>query len=168
MPDPREHARQRNWLETILRYIPGFRGYLEKEYRRESDRLVRLWLVDRLRQCRRVVDRLARELFDARSLLVLPQLDRIRNRLDTLMGRIEGAVAGYSGFFDYVRVSQELLDRVYEHDFSLMEEVENFAQKVESWQPDTLGPEQISEALDQLEILDRRWEKRTHILEGID
>lgn len=168
MPEPKEHMRHRNWIETILRYIPGFRGYLEKEYRRESDRLVRMWMVDRLRQCRRVADRLARELFDARSISLLPQLDRVRNRLDTLMGRMEGAVAGYSGFFDFVRVNEAVLDRVYEHDFRLMEEIENFAQKIESWQPDNLGAEQISLALDQLENLDRRWEARTHILEGID
>lgn len=168
MPEPREHMRHRNWIETILRYIPGFRGYLEKEYRRESDRLVRMWIVDRLRQCKRVADRLARELWEARRLELLPQLDRIRGRLDTFMGRVDGAVAGYSGFFDYVRVNEAVLDRVYEHDVGLMEAVEQVAQTIESWEPATLGSSQIDVLLDQLERLDRRWDGRTHILEGID
>ena len=37
MKDASEHAKDRNWIEDILRVVPGFRGYLEKEYRRESD-----------------------------------------------------------------------------------------------------------------------------------
>ena len=39
-------------MESILRKIPGFRGYLEKEYRRESDHLARTWLADRVGQCK--------------------------------------------------------------------------------------------------------------------
>jgi hypothetical protein len=159
---------RRNWVETILRYIPGFRGYLEKEYRRESDRLVRMWIVDRIRQCKRILDRLARELFDTGRATLLPQLDRLRGNLDMLVGRIEGAMAGYSGFFDFVRISEAVLDRIYEHDLSLMTEVEALVQRVENWRPDTLGPEQIAAVLDSLEILQRRWDGRTHILEGID
>jgi len=168
MPEPREHMRHRNWIETILRYIPGFRGYLEKEYRRESDRLLRTWMGDRIRQCKRVTDRLARDLLEARRITILPQIDRVRGRLDTLLGRIEGAVAGYSGFFDYVRVDERLLDRVYEHDLALMQQIETLIQKIESWQPANLGAEQISTVLDDIEILERRWDARTHILEGID
>ena len=38
------------FVETILRYIPGFRGYLEKEYRRDADALQRQWLTDRLKR----------------------------------------------------------------------------------------------------------------------
>ena len=39
MPEPRAHMEHRGFRESILRHIPGFRGYLEKEYRRDSDAL---------------------------------------------------------------------------------------------------------------------------------
>jgi hypothetical protein len=168
MPEPREHMRHRNWVETVLRYIPGFRGYLEKEYRRESDRLLRGWMADRLRQCKRVMDRLARDLLEAQQIAILPQIDRLRGRMDTLLGRIEGAMAGYSGFFDFVRVDEHLLDRIYEHDLALMQQIEALTQKIESWQVGDSGPEKISAVMDDIEILERRWDARTHILEGID
>ncbi len=168
MPDPRDHRRRRNVVETIGRYIPGFRGYLEKEYRRESDRLVRMWIVDRLRQCKRVADGVARDLLAHQRIQLLPHLDRIRGRLDAIMGRVDGAVAGYSGFFDYVRVNISILDRIYEHDVTLMQTVEHIAQRIESWQAETLGQSEFDSLLDELEKLNRQWDARTHILEGID
>lgn len=36
-------------MERILSYIPGYRGYKEKELHRESDRPVRMEAVNRLR-----------------------------------------------------------------------------------------------------------------------
>ncbi len=53
MPEPRQHAQSRGWIESIGRRIPGFKGYLEKEYRRDSDALQRTWLADRLQRAKR-------------------------------------------------------------------------------------------------------------------
>ena len=47
MIDPEHHAEGRNFVESILRHVPGFRGYLEKEYRRESDYLLRTAMASR-------------------------------------------------------------------------------------------------------------------------
>ena len=44
MPQPKDHTQKRGVIETIGRHIPGFRGYLEREYRRDSDKLQRDWL----------------------------------------------------------------------------------------------------------------------------
>ncbi|MGB9842126.1 MAG: hypothetical protein ACPLKZ_05305, partial [Candidatus Bathyarchaeales archaeon] len=40
---------ERTLLEKIMSYIPGYSGYKEKELRRESDRLVRMEVVNRLK-----------------------------------------------------------------------------------------------------------------------
>jgi len=137
MPEPKEHTEHRNWLETILRYIPGFRGYLEKEYRRDSDELQREWLADRLQRSKRAIDDFTRPLADAGQIDALPQVDRLRGRLDKLIARIRGAMQGYSGFFDLVRVREDLLDRVYEHDLGLMRRVDALSQAIEGL-PDAL------------------------------
>ena len=124
MPQPKDHAVDRNLIETVLRHIPGFRGYLEKEYRRESDELQREWLADKLQRSKRSVDELARQLVDAAEVDAIPPIDRLRVRLDRLLGRIRGAMQGYSGFFDLVRVDESLLEEVYAHDASLDELVD--------------------------------------------
>jgi hypothetical protein len=169
MPEPKDHAQNRNFVETVLRKIPGFRGYLEKEYRRESDQLQRTWLVDRLQRSKRAIDEMARPLADQGQIDLLPQVDRIRGDLDRLIGRIRGAMHGYSGFFDLVRIGEAELDRVYEHDLALMAQVEELAGAVESLpgRTDRLA-EALSEVSGRVAAVEQQWDAREDILKGLD
>ena len=169
MPEPRDHTEQRNLVETILRQIPGFRGYLETEYRRESDDLQRDGLADRLQRSKRAIDELSRPLADAGQIDLLPQVDRLRGRLDKLIGRIRGAVQGYSGFFDLVRVDEELLDRVYEHDVALMGQVDVLARAVEELpQKQEKLAALLPDLLRQTDELERLWDVREDMLKGLE
>ena len=51
---------------------------------------------------KQALDDVNRALVDAGQIDVLPQFDRVRGRLDKLIGRIRGAMRGYSGWFDLV------------------------------------------------------------------
>ena len=168
MPEPKDHIEKRNLVESILRRIPGFRGYLEKEYRRESDDLQRDWLADRLQRSKRVLDTTARSLADAAQIDVLPQVDRFRGRLDTLIGRIRGAMQGYSGFFDLVRVDEALLDDLYEHDVALMKEIDGLADAVEQL-PSQSGDiaTELTELNGKVDQCERLWDVREDMLKGV-
>jgi hypothetical protein len=130
VPEPRQHTEHRNALETLLRHIPGFRGYLEKEYRRDSDALQRTWLSDRLQQAKRALDTVSSELAGAGRLDLLTQYDKLRAKTDKLIARIRGAWQGYSGVFDLVRVDEGRLDRIYEHDMSMMQLIEEYLESM--------------------------------------
>jgi hypothetical protein len=131
LPDPARHQHERNAFESVLLRIPGFRGYLQKEYRRESDRLARQWMIERLRQGKSGLDGLMRQLVDAGQIDALPQLERVRSRLDHFTSSLSAEMSGYSGLFDYVKINEQTLDRVYEHDAGLMEEVDAFATRMQ-------------------------------------
>ena len=169
MPEPEDHAAKRNLIETVLRYIPGFRGYLEKEYRRESDELQRDWLADRLQRAKRAVDELSRPLADAGNIDLLPKIDRMRGSLDKLIARIRGAMQGYSGFFDLVRVDEKLLDRIYEHDVALMRRIDTLGETIEGLpeKQDRIAPV-VSDLLEQISALQRRWDVREDMLKGLE
>lgn len=126
MAEPRQYIQNRGALETLIRSIPGFHGYLEKEYRRDSDALQRAWLADQLQRSKRAIDALSLKFADAGKLALLPQCDRLRAKVDEMIARIRGAWEGYTGVFDLVKVDQTLLDRVYDHDVGLMHGVEDF------------------------------------------
>ena len=169
MPDPSEHMQHRNFVETILRKIPGFRGYLEKEYRRESDELQRQWLADRLQRSKRGLDDLARDLTDAGNLDVLPLCDRLRGRLDKLIGRIRGAMQGYSGVFDLVRVKVALLDQVYAYDVSLIQRVEALGTAVENISSKGDKAETaVRDLMQEVDELEKAWDDREDILRGLE
>ena len=168
MPQPTDHAVQRNFLENVMRHLPGFRGYLEREYRRESDELQRNWLADRLQRSKRSIDELARQLADAAQLELLPQIDRLRVRLERLLGRIRGAMQGYSGFFDLVRIDVPLLDRVYQHDAALNEQVDAFAKAAEGLPgKQEQAPAAVSDLLRQIDEIERQWDAREDMLKGL-
>ena len=170
MPEPRDHMRERNWLETLLHKIPGFRGYLDKENRRESDALQRQWLADRLDRCKRALNEHTRTLADRGEIKQLPQYERLRGRIDKLIGRIKGAMQGYSGVFDLVRVDEALLDRVYEHDVVLMERVEAAASTVEKLR--SSGESDVAALLgglsSELDETERAWDRREDLLKGLE
>ncbi|MEQ8789764.1 MAG: hypothetical protein RIC55_25950 [Pirellulaceae bacterium] len=169
LPDPSRHMDQRNWVETVLRYIPGFRGYLEKEFRRESDSLAREWMAGRLRQGKTGLDNLMRGLVDAGQIDALPQFERVRSKLDHLTSSILGSVNGYSGFFDFVRVDEEMLDDVYQLDAKLMEEIDRFANHLQELggKPEE-GAKQAGDLISQVEDLQQKQAKRGELLRGVE
>jgi hypothetical protein len=169
MPDPKQHAENRGAIEEFLRRIPGFKGYLEKQYRRESDALQRQWLADHLVHTKQSLDGVTRALVDAGQVDVLPQFDRARGRLDKLIGRIRGAVRGYSGWCDLVKIDEAVLDRVYKHDLKLAEQVESLADLVETWpKKPAEAVAGLAAALEQIDALDEEWDGRDVILKGLD
>lgn len=168
MADPTRHDDSRGVVESILRKIPGFRGYLEKQYRRESDHLARMWLADHLDACKKGVDRYQRDLLDARKIDCLDDCERVRTRLDTLAARVRGAMRGYSGLFDFVRVDEDLLDQVYDVDVTLVDEAEWLLKAVD----EVLVPEKdpaaaIAEYLQRVEELHRQFDRRSELLQGL-
>jgi len=166
--DPERHADQRNFVESILRYIPGFRGYLEKEYRRESDYLARSWLADQLHTTKRPIDQYFRGLLDAGQVDAMPLLDRIRTRMDGLIAKMRGDVRGYSGIFDYVRIRENELDRVYDHDMSLIDDLNQFVKTVDNLANQSTSPtEMAATLLEQLDAIDAAYRVRGDILKGL-
>ena len=169
MPDPKEHAENRGYIESILRNIPGFRGYLEKEYRRESDALARSYLVEQLDRGKKTLDEWGRTLVDAGQIDALPQLDRVRSRADRVTSRLKGAVHGYSGFFDFVQVDEDLLDDVYEHDMAMIVEIDRFVESAKTASAGGQSPTQVvSELLGKLDEIDKRIDERGNLLSGLE
>jgi len=165
--------KERGLLERIMGYIPGYRGYKEKELRRESDRLVRMEAVNKLKAgktaLRRkfanpsIVQKLSSE--DAW------RFDTLVARLDRVTQRIDRAVAGYAGMFDAVKVKEDKLDAVIEHDVSLIEKAESLRVDIEKSVDMEPGKDEWKAAMDELitkvEELDGLVDKRSEVLRGL-
>jgi len=169
MPEPKSHYESRGFLEQLLRKVPGFKGYLEKEYRRESDALQRQLLADRLQRSKKGLDDYARKLVDAVQIMEIPQCDRLRAKLDKLIGRIRGAMQGYSGMFDLVTINEAVLDKVYEFDVKLLDQVESLATSVEQLATTTARPSEVLPGvMSQVDSIEQHWDQRHDILKGVD
>jgi len=161
-------------IERIINYIPGYRGYKEKEMRRESDRLVRMEVVNRLKSAKTIFRRSFANPFFAQRLSGADayRFDTFLSRLDGVTQRIDHAVVGYAGMFDTVKVGEDKLDAILECDLSLVEKAEAVKAGVEKVVRMEVRGEEWRHAMEELiyivEELDRLVKQRSKILRGIN
>jgi hypothetical protein len=111
-----------NALEGIANAIPGFKGYRDKELRRDADRLEREHLAAQLEKCKKGLNDAAAAASRSGSLDAVNGIETARKRLDKVIARVRYADRGYSGFFDTVKVDEAMLARVYEFDLALVDD----------------------------------------------
>ena len=163
---------ERGLLEKIMGYVPGYRGYKEKELRRESDRLVRMDVVNRLKDAKTVF---RRRFADPAAVQKLGdgsyKFDALTYRLDRVTQRIDRAVAGYAGMFDAIKVKEDKLDSVIQHDLSLIEKAESIKENVEKVASMEPGMDDWKTAMDavisKVEDLDKLVDERANLLRGL-
>jgi hypothetical protein len=146
-----------NALERIANAIPGFRGYREKDLRRDADRLEREHLAGQLETCKKGLDQTAAALTRSGSLDGINDVETARKRLDKVIARIRYADRGYSGFFDAVKVDEATLARVYEFDGGLVDDANAIA----------AAGSDVRAMIERIDALDTRLSDREAILAGI-
>ena len=120
----------RNWIERLGDKIPGYSGYVDRERRRDVDKLHREHLADRLRSLKSSLNEVVRELTDSGRVLEAGPVDAAIKRLDHLENRVRFASYGYAGFFDVVKIEQPQLDSIYRFDLALVDNVDQIEAKV--------------------------------------
>jgi len=156
-----------NALERLANAIPGFRGYRERELRRDADRLQREHLASRLDENKKVLNEIASAATRGGSLDVINDVETTRKRLDKAVNRVRYADRGYSGFFDAVKVGEAELARVYEFDLSLIENVELIKAAAEEAASSADLKATLAKAVREIDTLDRRLGEREAILGGL-
>ena len=157
---------RRNWLERIAAKIPGIKGYLDRELRRDVDKMQREWLAGQLDRGRGSVQEHVREWSRTGNLANLDLASSLDKALDRLANRIRHADYGYTGFFDVVKIREAELDRLYEFDLNLMDVVEDVALRIESL-PKTAAEPALRSLLDAVREADQKFDQRATIFEDV-
>ena len=166
--DIKERARkQLNGLERVLHRVPGFRGYYERELRRDSDRLQREFIVQRLRGVKSGMNKALQAAARAKDFDWLRECDQFVRGLDKAIATLRYADGGYSGFFDLVKVREAELDQVYEQDALLAEAAGSFAAAFKKQATDALDATALSALREALAQIEELFEKRTALLKGL-
>lgn len=159
-------------IEKILSYVPGYRGYKEREVRRESDRLIRMESVNNLRESKSSIRLMLADIANSRKIedRDMPKIDMLLSRLDRVIQRIDKAPAGYAGLFDVVKVREDKLDKVLEHDLMLIEksiEMRDLVKRFENLKVREEWMKSIDEMLEKINELEEIIDKRIEILRGL-
>ena len=154
------------FLERLANKIPGFKGYREKELRRDADRLHREHLATRLETLKKTLDEVAAAATRSGALDAINDVETARKRTDKVVARIRYADRGYAGFFDAVKVDEAALERVYEFDLGLMGVVEEIIETTQSATGAMEPTQALRDLIAQVDALDGRLAEREAILGG--
>jgi hypothetical protein len=111
----------RNWIEKIGAVIPGFKGYVDRNARRDADKLLRETVAVRFEQQWSRISELQRDLITQGSIDPVDNLEAAAVKMRTLIDRVRTASYGYAGFFDAVKVNEAELVKLYQFDASLLD-----------------------------------------------
>ena len=164
-----EAQERRNWLERLVDKIPGFRGFQDRELRREVDKLQREHLAKQLGQIKQAVRGKAQAYTDAGQIGALYLFGRMDGRLDGLSQAIRFADYGQSGFFDVVKINEPELDAIYQFDLSLVEDIARLAGDVAAIPLPDQGDAQAAcnQALAAISTLADKWTERKNVISGV-
>jgi len=168
-----EAKKQMRLSERIVAAIPGFRGYKEKELRRESDKLIRNHINLKLSESKDDLKAIFQKLSDRRYFDVLTDMDRLMAKADRVTEKVNHASYGYSGFFDIVKVTEENLDRMIDFDNKLVDEADGLAADVDVFKAEiTKGEtknmkERVQNIADKMESFEETFDKRIQVILGV-
>ncbi|RLE26101.1 MAG: hypothetical protein DRJ65_06290 [Acidobacteria bacterium] len=162
-----EKARdRRNWLEKLGEKIPGFRGYLDRELRREVDKMQRDFLASEVDRARQGLQAKIRGWSRKGVLDNLDIASTTEKLLDRLANRIRHADYGSSGFFDAVKIGEAELEELYRFDLELSLTVEALSGRIGDL-PETPDEGSLFALLDGVEKADRFFDERSTKIENV-
>jgi hypothetical protein len=122
-------------FKKIMSKVPGFSGYIERQNRRASDKLLREAIANRFEGLWQRISALQRDLISQGEISSIDKLEAAAIKLRQFIDRVRTAAYGYSGFFDAVKVNQDELAQVYQYDLALLnmaDDVSHVVDNVES------------------------------------
>jgi len=160
-------------LEKIELLVPGFHGYKEKEMRRESDKLIRNQIYQKLSDAEAQAKDIYRALVNQGANDTWDDTDHLLARLDRIMERINHSEYGYAGFFDSTKVREPDLDRMMGYDMQLIQMADNVTTSIRSLK-DVLDNDRlqeakgkVSEAMKVVDALENAYNGRKQIIVGV-
>lgn len=164
-------VRERGSVERLIARIPGFRGYMEMNARRQADRLLRDHVAALLKTQLARLAEAEKRLLETGGLSYMSQTRSAKTKLQTYIDRIATDVPGYSGFFDAVKIGEDDLAVVYAFDEALLDYVEKFSQSIDALYQAASTGEGIQEAIRALDALtveaNQAYTLRDNVLNGI-
>lgn len=160
----------RNVLERLGDKIPGFRGFQDRELRRDVDKLQREHLAAELGRLKGIVRDKARSYTDAGQIGALNGFDRLDRQLDGLSQAVRFADYGASGLFDAVKIGEPELQRLYEFDLSVLDDLaalEGDLAAVPAPGAAGTGPDPLGQAQQRLRALDEKWRQRERVISDV-
>lgn len=157
-------------FKKLASFIPGFSGYIERQNRRDADKLLRDTVARRFEELHKRASQLQTELVGAGKIEFVDDMEKATIKLQTFIDKISRAPRGYSGLFDAVKINEKELEAIYQYDaafFDLGEQVGRALDNVEQSLADAAAlPAAIRNLATLARLAVETYEKRAEVVTG--
>jgi hypothetical protein len=107
---------QQDPFKRLASMIPGFGGYVERQNRRDADKLLRDTVARRFDEQWKRVSQLQVDMVSQGMIQYVDDMERAALQLRTFIDKLTTAPRGYSGLFDAVKINEKELEAIYQYD----------------------------------------------------
>jgi len=134
MSDVRQYVEEnRGLLKKIELSIPGFRGYRLREDIRTADNILRMYIADQIEtEIKKPIERIGENLTKSLELDSIGEVKECINQIKGLEAKIRHAEHGYSGISPAFKVEEQELNKIYEFDLALINQLKDIQVKAQS------------------------------------
>jgi hypothetical protein len=157
-------------FSKLAAHIPGFSGYIERQSRRDADKLLRETVARRFEEQWKRVSELQSDLVSNGMIAYVDDMEKAALKLRTFIDKLSTAPRGYSGLFDAVKINEKELESIYQFDaafFDLADQVHRAVDNVEQTVSDEAGlPAAIRNLTSLARLAVETYEKRSEAVTG--
>lgn len=157
-------------FKKLASFIPGFSGYVERQNRRDADKLLRETVARRFEEQWSRASNLQVEMVSSGMLSLVDDMEKASIALRTFIDKISGASRGYSGLFDAVKINEKELEAIYQFDaafFDLGDQIKNALDNVEASLGDEAAlPAAIRNITSLARLAVETFERRSEVVTG--
>lgn len=156
-----------NFIQSGLDKIPGYKGYKDKESRRDADKKVRDAVANTLTTQVDVLTRHTAELSRARDFEALAALEPAIGQIRLLADRVRTTSYGYGGIFSDNSIDESALEQLRLFDSALLREVDSLAVEVNRvTSADQEDKDALSRMLEEINRLNSLFDRRGSVVEN--
>ena len=119
-------------LGKIRSTLSGFVGYVERDQRRNSDKILREAVADRYEKEWSRLSEIQRDLIADGNIELVDDLEAAALKLRAFIDRVRTASYGYAGLFDHARIGKDELAKLYHYDSALLEHAKTVESAVDN------------------------------------
>lgn len=157
-------------FKKLLSYIPGFSGYIERQNRRDADKILRETVARRFEELWSRASNLQADLVANGMITYVDDMEKAALALRTFIDKISKAARGYSGAFDAVKINEKELEALYQFDlafFTLADQVKGALDNLEATLNDEAGlPAAIRNVTTLARLAVETFERRSEVVTG--
>ena len=157
-------------FKKLISFIPGFSGYVERQNRRDADKLLRETVARRFEEQLSRASNLQVDMVSNGMLSFVDDMEKASLALLTFIDKISTAARGYSGMFDAVKINEKELEAIYQFDaafFDLADQIKSALDNVEaSIGDETALPAAIRNIIALSRLAVETFERRSEIVTG--